>query len=58
MTHGFKCSLATCCFSFQKQVGVQTLVEPDSGANVLEERVNAVLPLKGKDDDDDDDYDD
>jgi len=39
------------------QVGVQCEVEPDVGANALEEKVNAVLPLlpkDGKDDDDDD----
>jgi hypothetical protein len=39
------------------QVGVQTAVEPDVGAGALEERVNAVLPLKSKEDDDDDDDD-
>ena len=38
-----------------KQVGVQTEVEPDAGANALEDRVNAVLPLQNKDDDDDGD---
>jgi hypothetical protein len=32
---------------------VQTEVEPDYGANALEDRVNAVLPLQNKDDDDD-----
>jgi hypothetical protein len=37
------------------QVGVQTEIEPDAGANALEDRVNAVLPLANKDDDDDDD---
>jgi hypothetical protein len=35
-------------------VGVQTEIEPDAGANALEDRVNAVLPLANKDDDDDD----
>ncbi len=40
-----------------KQVGVQTEVEPDAGANALEDRVNAVLPLQNKDDDDDDEDD-
>jgi PAS domain S-box-containing protein len=35
------------------QVGVQTEVEPDAGANALEDRVNAVLPLANKDDEDD-----
>jgi PAS domain S-box-containing protein len=37
---------------FLRQVGVQTEVEPDAGANALEDRVNAVLPLANKDDDD------
>jgi len=42
---------------------VQTEVEPDYGANALEDRVNAVLPLQNKDDEDgnsenDDDEDD
>ena len=36
-------------FSFQ--VGVQTEVEPDAGANALEDRVNAVLPLQMKEED-------
>lgn len=40
------------------QVGVQTSVEPDTGVNSLEERVNSVLPLKSKDDDSDDEDDD
>jgi hypothetical protein len=40
------------------QVGVQTEVEPDAGANALEDRVNAVLPLQNKDDEDFDDDDD
>jgi hypothetical protein len=40
------------------QVGVQTSVEPDTGSTALEERVNAVLPLKSKEDDGDDDEDD
>lgn len=31
-------------------VGVQTEVEPDYGANALEDRVNAVLPLQNKED--------
>ena len=35
------------------QVGVQTEIEPDAGANALEDRVNAVMPLANKDDDDD-----
>jgi hypothetical protein len=40
-------------------VGVQTEIEPDAGANALEDRVNAVLPLADKEDGkDDDDYDD
>ena len=34
------------------QVGVQTEVEPEAGANALEDRVNAVLPLQNKDEDD------
>ena len=37
-------------FSFL-QVGVQTEIEPDAGANALEDRVNAVLPLQNKDED-------
>lgn len=32
-----------------QQVGVQTEVDPGVGANVLEEKVNAVLPLPNKD---------
>lgn len=28
-------------------------MEPDAGANALEDRVNAVLPLQNKDEDDD-----
>lgn len=32
---------------------MQTEVEPDYGANALEDRVNAVLPLQNKDDDED-----
>jgi hypothetical protein len=36
------------------QVGVQTEIEPDAGANALEDRVNAVLPLQNKDEDEDD----
>ena len=39
-------------------MGVQTEVEPDYGANALEDRVNAVLPLQNKDDDDEGDDDD
>jgi len=35
-------------------VGVQTEIEPDAGANALEDRVNAVMPLANKDDDDED----
>eukprot|EP00536_Pseudo-nitzschia_multiseries_P001768 jgi/Psemu1/294561/fgenesh1_pm.22_\ len=35
-------------------VGVQTEVEPDAGANALEDRVNAVMPLANKDEEDDD----
>lgn len=31
---------------------MQTEVEPEAGANALEDRVNAVLPLQNKDDDD------
>ena len=38
------------CF---QQVGVQTEIEPDAGANALEDRVNAVMPLANKDDDND-----
>ncbi|KAG7356244.1 PAS/PAC sensor hybrid histidine kinase [Nitzschia inconspicua] len=34
-------------------VGVQTEVEPDAGANALEDRVNAVLPLANKEDEED-----
>ena len=37
------------------QVGVQTEVEPEAGANALEDRVNAVLPLQNKDDDSEND---
>ena len=37
------------CF---QQVGVQTEIEPDAGANALEDRVNAVMPLANKDDED------
>lgn len=33
-------------------VGVQTEIEPDAGANALEDRVNAVMPLANKDDED------
>eukprot|EP00531_Pseudo-nitzschia_arenysensis_P003935 CAMPEP_0116118162 /NCGR_PEP_ID=MMETSP0329-20121206/1958_1 /TAXON_ID=697910 /ORGANISM="Pseudo-nitzschia arenysensis, Strain B593" /LENGTH=483 /DNA_ID=CAMNT_0003611773 /DNA_START=390 /DNA_END=1841 /DNA_ORIENTATION=+ len=33
-------------------VGVQTEIEPDAGANALEDRVNAVMPLANKDEDD------
>ena len=36
---------------FISQVGVQTEIEPDAGANALEDRVNAVMPLANKDDD-------
>lgn len=36
-------------------MGVQTEVEPDYGANALEDRVNAVLPLQNKEDEDDED---
>ena len=36
-----------------EQVGVQTEIEPDAGANALEDRVNAVMPLANKDDEDD-----
>jgi len=35
-------------------VGVQTEIEPDAGANALEDRVNAVMPLANKEDDDED----
>jgi PAS domain-containing protein len=38
----------------QLQVGVQTEIEPDAGANALEDRVNAVLPLADKEDGNDD----
>jgi len=38
-------------------VGVQTEIEADAGANALEDRVNAVLPLQAKDDEEDDDDD-
>jgi len=34
-------------------VGVQTEIEPDAGANALEDRVNAVMPLANKEDEDD-----
>lgn len=37
---------------------MQCEVEPEAGASALEDKVNAVLPLPGKDDDDDDDGDD
>ncbi len=37
---------------------MQTEVEPDYGANALEDRVNAVLPLQNKDDEDGDGDDD
>jgi len=33
-------------------VGVQTEIEPDAGANALEDRVNAVMPLANKEDED------
>ena len=33
-------------------MGVQTEIEPDAGANALEDRVNAVLPLADKEEDD------
>mmetsp|Transcript_13963 Transcript_13963/g.22471 ORF Transcript_13963/g.22471 Transcript_13963/m.22471 type:complete len:468 (+) Transcript_13963:494-1897(+) len=36
-------------------VGVQTEVEPDAGANALEDRVNAVLPLANKDEEEEKD---
>ena len=32
---------------------MQTEVEPDAGANALEDRVNAVLPLANKEDEED-----
>lgn len=32
-------------------VGVQTEIEPDAGANALEDRVNSVMPLANKEDD-------
>lgn len=35
-------------------VGVQTEIEPDAGANALEDRVNAVMPLANKEDEDED----
>mmetsp|Transcript_42824 Transcript_42824/g.103395 ORF Transcript_42824/g.103395 Transcript_42824/m.103395 type:complete len:509 (-) Transcript_42824:1887-3413(-) len=35
-------------------VGVQTEIEPDAGANALEDRVNAVLPLADKEEDEKD----
>jgi hypothetical protein len=38
-------------------VGVQTEVEPDYGANALEDRVNAVMPLQDKEDEEDEDED-
>merc|ERR1712238_215177 len=34
-------------------VGVQTEIEPDAGANALEDRVNAVMPLANKEEEDD-----
>ena len=33
---------------------MQTEIEPDAGANALEDRVNAVLPLADKEEDDKD----
>lgn len=36
-------------------VGVQTEIEPDAGANALEDRVNAVLPLQMKEEEEDGD---
>jgi len=39
-----------CAVAIFPQVGVQTEIEPDAGANALEDRVNAVLPLQTKDD--------
>ena len=35
-------------------MGVQTEVDPEAGANALEDRVNAVLPLREKEDGDED----
>lgn len=32
-------------------MGVQTEIEADAGANALEDRVNAVMPLANKEDD-------
>ena len=43
--------LVSYVFWLSQQVGVQTEVEPDAGANALEDRVNAVLPLQNKDED-------
>ena len=36
---------------------MQTEIEPDAGANALEDRVNAVLPLQNKDDENGDNAD-
>ena len=44
--------ILTYCFIMFWQVGVQTEIEPDAGANALEDRVNAVMPLANKDDED------
>ena len=60
--HYFEISypLLTTCFAqfavnmimINYQVGVQTEIEPDAGANALEDRVNAVMPLANKEDED------
>ncbi|KAL3938745.1 MAG: hypothetical protein SGARI_001622, partial [Bacillariaceae sp.] len=49
ITHSLHCSCGG------EMVGVQTEVEPDAGANALEDRVNAVLPLANKEDEDEQD---
>ena len=47
-----QCTNSLIVLSFACQVGVQTEIEPDAGANALEDRVNAVMPLANKDDED------
>ena len=48
------CRFVLAVYFIYFQVGVQTEIEPDAGANALEDRVNAVMPLANKDDDDED----
>lgn len=43
------CSTHMILFASQLQVGVQTEVQPDQSINMLEEKVNAVMPLQNKD---------